>query len=256
LAKRFPTRAAEQLREAVASSTLPEQQAAIHALAQLEVPAARDVIADLLRRVEDGSCPPPLVLDVLEAAAKSTDAAIVERQRAYNQRISGMPSLAAFAASLEGGDAASGQLIFEQNDTLACRRCHSRTSGEQFVGPNLADVGLRRSRSELLESIVTPNAKIAEGFQTTTMLLDTGQYVSGVLRREDGKHAVLVDAEGREIVVELAAVDERSQGLSAMPEDLIKQMSPRDLRDLVEYLSGLRAPPDPDRELPEVGAAE
>ena len=71
-----------------------------------------------------------------------------------------------------------------------------------------------------------PNAKITEGFQTTTMLLDTGQSVSGVLRREDGEHAVLVDAEGKEVVVELAAVEERSQGLSAMPEDLAKQMTP------------------------------
>ena len=124
-----------------------------------------------------------------------------------------------------------------------------------MVGPSLVDVGVKRSRNEILESIVTPNAKIVEGFQTTTMLLDTGKAVSGILRQEDGAHAVLVDAEGKEIVVELAEVEERVQGLSAMPEGLAKQMTASELRDLVEFLSGLKAPADPDRELPAVGAA-
>jgi quinoprotein glucose dehydrogenase len=254
LAQRFPARAVDELRRAAGDATLPERQAAIAALAQLDLPAAREAIGDWLSRVEDGSCPPGLMLDVLEAAAKSRDAAVVERRQAYADERSGKSPLAEFAASLEGGDAAVGQRIFEDNATLSCRRCHSRTSGEQFVGPNLADVGLRRSRSEILESIVAPNAKITEGFQTTALMLDTGKVVAGILRREDGQHAVLVDAEGNEIVVKLAEVEERSQGLSAMPENLARQMTPRDLRDLVEFLSTLRAAPDPDRELPPVGA--
>jgi quinoprotein glucose dehydrogenase len=104
-----------------------------------------------------------------------------------------------------------------------------------------------------LESIVAPNAKITEGFKTTVMMLDTGRAVSGVLRREDGEHAVLVDAEGKEIAVNLAEVEERSEGMSAMPEGLARQMTASELRDLVEYLAGLRAPPDPDRALPAVG---
>jgi quinoprotein glucose dehydrogenase len=51
---------------------------------------------------------------------------------------------------------------------------------------------------------------------------------------------VLLNADGKEVEVELDAVEDRAQGLSAMPEDLMKFMSQRDLRDVVEFLSSQR----------------
>jgi quinoprotein glucose dehydrogenase len=246
LVERFPEHAVEPLREAAESATMPERQAAIDMIAGLDAAAAREAIGQWLIRVEDNTCPPELALNVLEAAAKSPDATIVERHKKYVERQAAAGPMAAFAASLAGGDAATGEQIFKQREALSCRRCHSLVPGEVLVGPNLADVGLRRSRSELLESIVAPNAKISEGFQTTVLQLDTGKVVAGILRREDDKHAVLVDAEGSDIVVDLSTVEDRFEGLSAMPEDLVKQMTPRDVRDLVEFLSGLKTPPTAD----------
>jgi quinoprotein glucose dehydrogenase len=246
LVERFPVQAVKPLREATESATMPERQAAIDMLAELDAPAARQVIAHWMSHVEENTCPPELALNVLEAAAKSSDPAIVERHKKYVERQAAAGPMAAFAASLAGGDAASGEQIFKQREALSCRRCHSLVPGEVLVGPNLADVGLRRSRSELLESLVAPNAKSTEGFQTTVLQLDTGKVVAGILRREDDKHAVLVDAEGSDIVVDLSTVEDRFEGLSAMPEDLVKQMTPRDVRDLVEYLSTLKTPPTAD----------
>ena len=72
------------------------------------------------------------------------------------------------------------------------------------------------------------------------MLLDTGMVVTGIIRSEDDDRAVLLNADGKEVEVEMDAVEDRVQGLSAMPEDLMKFMSPRDLRDLVEFLSTRR----------------
>jgi hypothetical protein len=82
------------------------------------------------------------------------------------------------------------------------------------------------------------------------MLLDSGTTVSGILRSEDQGHAVLVDKDGKEIVVDLSTVEDKLQGQSAMPEGLAKQMTQRDLRDLVEFLSGLHTPPEADRPAP------
>src|SRR5690606_27818896 len=141
------------------------------------------------------------------------------------------------APSLVGGDAARGEQSFLSNEALACRRCHSLKRGEQLVGPSLAAIGAERTRADLIESITRPNAKIVDGFQTTAMMLDTAVVVTGILRKEDDSHATLLNADGKEIEVELDAVEDRVQGLSAMPEDLLKYMSPRDLRDLVEFLS-------------------
>ena len=242
LVERFPERAIEPLREAVDSATMRERQAALGMLAKLDAPEAREIVAHWLDRLEQGDCPPEMQLEVLDAASQSSDPRIVERHKAYVGRIAGDDPLAQFSSSLLGGDAELGRKIFEENTALACRRCHSSEPGEKLVGPNLADVGLRLARSELLESIVKPNAKISEGFQTTVLQLDTGKVVAGILRSEDDSRAVLVDPEGKEIVVEAETIEDRFEGLSAMPEDLMKQMTPRDLRDLVEYLSQLRTP--------------
>ena len=244
LIERFPDRAVETLSEVIDSATMSERQAALTMLANLDAPAARDVVGNWFTRLEKGDCPPQLQLEVLDAASQSTDAEVLQRHKAYVERNANGEPLAQYASSLLGGDAELGRRIFEENTALACRRCHSPNPGEKLVGPNLADVGLRLKRSELLESIVKPNAKIAGGFQTTVLQLDTGKVIAGILRFEDDAHAVLVDPEGKEIVVDAATVEDRFEGLSAMPEDLVKQMTPRDLRNLVEYLSSLCTPPD------------
>jgi quinoprotein glucose dehydrogenase len=183
-----------------------------------------------------------LQLDVLEAVDKSRDPGLRERLEKYHASIAGDDSTRQYAASLLGGDAERGRRVFDENTSLACKRCHASKPGEPRVGPNLADVGVRLSRTELLESIVKPNAKISEGFQTTVLQLDTGKVVAGILRSKDDKHIVLMDPDGKEIVVDAATVEDEFEGLSSMPEDLMKLMTARDLRDLVEYLSQLRTP--------------
>jgi quinoprotein glucose dehydrogenase len=254
LVQRFPARAVKPLRTAAESATMPERQTAIDLLATIDRPEAAEVVAHWMERVSKGDCPPELVLNVLEAAAKSKDPRLVAAQKTYSEKLAAAGPVAAQSASLVGGDAERGQKLFSESEALACRRCHGVVTGKVLVGPNLADVGLRRTRNELLESIVAPNAKIAEGFKTTVFLLDTGKVVAGILKREDAKHAVLMDSENKEIDVDLAEVENRSEGLSAMPQDIAKQLSPRDLRDLVEYLTTLRTPNTPAAEQPKDSA--
>ncbi len=52
----------------------------------------------------------------------------------------------------------------EALDKFACRACHSLLGTESPVGPNLNDVGLRLTMDEIRESIISPNAIIAEGY--------------------------------------------------------------------------------------------
>ena len=46
-----------------------------------------------------------------------------------------------------------------------------------------------------------------------------------------------MDAKGTVIRVAKEDIDERASGKSAMPEEIVKQLSKDDLRDLVEFLS-------------------
>jgi len=53
---------------------------------------------------------------------------------------------------------------------------------------------------------------------------------------EDAKELRLVTAEGKLIVLEKGKIEARKRGQSAMPTDLLKHLSKRDVRDLVEFL--------------------
>lgn len=241
LASRFPEKAVTTLTQVADEGETRERQAALGLLAKINLRPAQESLAAWLDRAEQGTCPPELLLEVLEATRDSKDQSLAERCQKLTDRHAASSDLAEmYAASLQGGDASRGEQLFLSNESLSCRRCHSLTPGEQLVGPSLADVGAKRTRHEIIESVTKPNAKIVEGFQTTSMLLDTGNVVTGILRREDDEKAVLLNADGKEVEVELDAVEDRAQGLSAMPEDLMKFMSQRDLRDVVEFLSSQR----------------
>jgi quinoprotein glucose dehydrogenase len=241
LATRFPEQAVTTLSQVADEGETRERQAALGLLAKINLGSAQETLAAWLERAEQGTCPPELLLEVLEATRGSKDQSLAERCRKLTDRHAASSELAEmYAASLQGGDASRGEQLFLSNESLSCRRCHSLTPGEQLVGPSLADVGAKRTRQEIIESVTRPNAKIVEGFQTTSLLLDTGTVVTGILRHEDDEKAVLLNADGKEVEVELDAVEDRAQGLSAMPEDLRKFMSHRDLRDVVEFLSSQR----------------
>jgi hypothetical protein len=51
-----------------------------------------------------------------------------------------------------------------------------------------------------------------------------------------------MQANGQMIALKKSEIDDRTKGKSAMPEDVVKHLSKRDPRDLVEFLSRLRKP--------------
>ena len=52
------------------------------------------------------------------------------------------------------------------------------------VGPALTDIGSKKKSDYLLEAIVAPNAKIAEGFETIIVFTDAGDQINGILKKE------------------------------------------------------------------------
>lgn len=241
-ADRFPGQVVKRLSETIDSGTMPERQAAIDTLGGLKDPEAHNVVEQWMERLENGKCPPELQIEVLEAAGKSPDAALVERQKHFVDKLASVGPLNRFSNCLNGGDSQRGQKIFETNDILACRRCHSVKPGEVLVGPNLASIGAQRTPAEILESILAPNAKICEGFESTVLQLDSGKFVTGIVRHESASQIELVDAEAKSVIVDPTTVETRVKGKSPMPDNLMEHTSPRELRDLIAFLSQLKAP--------------
>ncbi|MCB1228781.1 MAG: ThuA domain-containing protein [Verrucomicrobiae bacterium] len=63
------------------------------------------------------------------------------------------------------GDAKRGRKIFDEHQVAACIRCHKvEGRGEGVIGPPLDGVASRHEPDYLLESLVDPGAKLAEGF--------------------------------------------------------------------------------------------
>src|SRR5262249_17424566 len=148
--------------------------------------------------------------------------------------------LAKFRVAMQGGDAERGRDLFLNKTELSCVRCHmlNKVGGE--VGPELAGIGGKQTREYLLESIVLPDKQIAKGFDTAVIELKDGKTVTGVFKSEDAKEVKVITAEGKPITVPKEQIEERRRGKSAMPEDLIQKMTKHELRDLVEFLAGLK----------------
>lgn len=140
--------------------------------------------------------------------------------------------------TLEGGDAAKGEAIFRGSG--ACVQCHQVGGQGGIQGPALDGIALRSDRAGLLESIITPNAKIAEGFGTVTITLKNGESVAGIPKGEkDGKLEVLLPTNEKKTVA-VADIAKRDGPVSAMPP-LGAILPPNDLRDLIEFLAQRKA---------------
>jgi len=228
---------------------IAERQLALRALGELkEAKAADEALARLLDEYQ--SLPSELRLDVLQAAQDrgSRDrlklhAPLRQKLKALDQAARAAEAkdpLARYREALAGGDADKGHEQFLNNAAVYCQRCHMVGGQGGEVGPKLDGIGSKHPREYLLEAIVHPNTKIAEGFQSVILTLADGRAVSGVLRSKTDKQYTLVTADNKVVTVPRDDVDAEKPDQSAMPADLVKKLTKRELRDLVEYLASLK----------------
>ena len=238
----------ERLEAAMKTASVPEKQAIYDALAKVHTGGADKMIASGMDQLLANQLPKELWLEVLDAAGHRADPAVHEKYVQYEASLPRDDHMAAYRESLEGGDAASGEKIFRERADVSCVRCHTAEGKGGIVGPVLDGVGLRQTRQYILESIVDPNAKIAPGFESAVVRTKAGKSLVGVVRKDDVDELVLINADGKEEKIPKSEIVSRERGLSAMPQDVSKTLSKRDLRDLVEFLDGLKTPakPGPD----------
>jgi len=211
------------------------RQAALEALA--ESPADADaVFGRLMERLRAGTWPASLRLDLLEAAVRRPAskglAAAFEDARKKDD------PLARWRECLEGGDAGRGRQLFWVRVHASCHQCHRIGDEGGTAGPPLTGIGARQSREYLLESLLFPSKAIAPGYETVAVLLENDAIETGRVVRESEAELVLKAPDGQEKAIAKASIKKARRGLSAMPDDLGKLLTRRELRDLVEYLAG------------------
>ena len=66
--------------------------------------------------------------------------------------------------ALLAGNAERGETIFNEHPVASCIRCHQVNGAGGFVGPFLDGIAKRKGADYIRESLLDPQAKIAEGF--------------------------------------------------------------------------------------------
>lgn len=239
-----PERAAELLGVVLDEGDVAEQQAALETLAELEDEATSQLLAAWLDRLLAGDVRPEISLDLIEAARARQEKLLQEKLDLLDKVRTSDDPVAMFRDCLVGGDPLQGREVFNSSEA-SCRRCH-RLGGEgTAVGPDLTKIGADKSREYLLESIVDPNRKIAEGFETTVILTDEGKTYVGIVQGEDDQTVRLLHADQGVMIIDKQQIEGRTHGLSGMPADVVKQLTKDEIRDLIAYLSTLKGEPAP-----------
>ena len=126
------------------------------------------------------------------------------------------------------GNADRGLALFTSQ---SCRACHTVADGQTPKGPHLVDIGKRYSPAELVESILKPGAKIAQGYEAYTFAMADGRVFSGFVVSEGAAVVQIRESSGALRELKRADIEERRrQESSAMPEGIAGDLDARATR--------------------------
>jgi putative heme-binding domain-containing protein len=137
------------------------------------------------------------------------------------------------------GDVVLGRKLFEQQ---GCAACHTTAPGEPEKGPYLGGIFTRYSRAEILESILRPGARVAQGFATNWFTTTDRRQLSGFVVREGQDDVVIRDLTGAETTLRKTQIASRgvNEG-STMPPGLVDTLTLQELASLLALLESTAA---------------
>ena len=144
------------------------------------------------------------------------------------------------------GDPYRGEMIYRRK-ALACTGCHAIGSVGPHIGPNLVAVGGAATTGYMIESILEPNAAIAEHYENRLFNLEDGSVQMGVITFRSEEKVIVSDSAqgGKEITIPAARILKEQGMPSLMPAGLADQLQSRsEFLDLVKFLSVLGSPGD------------
>lgn len=210
------------LRAALASPDGP------HVLAQLA--RHKVVLAGVASAAAEAAAGPEVDLKrLLEAQAKGAKGGV-----------GGLPFEEAQAAILkESGDAALGAKLFARQ---GCNSCHTISPNDPPRGPMLMDIAKRYEKPVLIQSILKPNAVIAQGFESFIFGMSNGERFNGFVTSEGAEDLTIRTVNGEQLTLVKARIEARRKAdLSMMPEGLVAALTPKEVASLLAFLETLRS---------------
>ncbi len=138
------------------------------------------------------------------------------------------------------GDAKAGAAVFQ---AALCVRCHRIGARGPTVGPDLTHIAARFSRRDVLASILTPSAVVAENYRNVQVQLQDGRSLVGRIgsegdfRSETLRLATDPLAPGRIIEINKRDIERtKLADSSPMPDHLLDTFEEQAILDLLAFL--------------------
>jgi quinoprotein glucose dehydrogenase len=240
LAKLGSEQATEQLAGILNKGSLGEKQNVLTILGGMKGAVADQLIGDWLAKLSSGSAPKELHLEIIEAAAQRKAKPVQDALARYEATKPADDLTQKHRELLFGGDAENGRKIFVEKVEAQCLRCHKLEGSGGDVGPAVDGFGKKYDRVHLLQSIIDPNAKIAQGFENLIVSLKGGGALAGMFKGETETELSILSPEDGIIKIPKVDIAKRDQGLSGMPGGTTEILPKREIRDLVEFLANLK----------------
>ncbi|MEZ6128068.1 MAG: c-type cytochrome [Planctomycetaceae bacterium] len=133
------------------------------------------------------------------------------------------------AGSANVGD---GRLVFEKH----CGLCHRLFGNGNQIGPDLTKAN-RHDRDYLLVSVVDPSTQIRKEYLNYIVATVDGRIVTGLLAEETQTSVTILGAKNERTTISRDDIEDMQvSSVSLMPENILKQLQPQQIRDLFGYL--------------------
>jgi putative heme-binding domain-containing protein len=105
----------------------------------------------------------------------------------------------------------------------------------------MGQVASTYGRADLIESVLFPSKRVADGFRSTRLALADGRVISGLVTSDGDQRLVLIDGQGTKHEVRTSEIETRTRSdTSPMPEGLQAGLTREEFADLIAYLETLR----------------
>jgi putative heme-binding domain-containing protein len=136
------------------------------------------------------------------------------------------------------GDPSAGRIVYEGKGR--CAACHTLKEKGGRLGPDLTEIGLRRSLKFLKDSLTDPSSYIDRQYRSAIAVTRDGTNIRGIVLNEDDYSIQMRDMnEELHSFLKSDLVEVRHDRESLMPS--YKQaLSEREIESVLAYLSSLR----------------
>ncbi len=181
------------------------------------------------------------VVTYLQSLGGTVDLATITLPAGLTARASQAGSAEEVRPYLPGDPKKGEALFFDPDSNAGCGKCHRVGDRGGGVGPELTHVAGTRDLKFIVESILEPSKQIASGYEPILVITKEGQYLTGIIKREDASTIEIVDNQGQVQKVSKDRIQQRApQKTSLMPENFREILTVEEFHDVLAFLQTLK----------------